>query len=199
MYTIIVNADSSVVASVIEPIRQNSNLAHTLRILVPSEYCGYNTVDFMAVFQYKTPESGAVGAEILKASEKPYKGFIEYLLPLKVSTTKEAGVVRFFMTFMMNSVKNDQKTAIVCKTAQADLMILPEDDYDGALPDDALGIIEEKMLQLHEMQSELRDMQENLDVNKADNIIYKDDTLQLTANGTPIGNTANIGMNWIDV
>lgn len=41
MYTVIVGADGSMVASVVEVITQNSNLAHTLRILAPTEYCGY--------------------------------------------------------------------------------------------------------------------------------------------------------------
>lgn len=63
MYTVIVGSDGSMVASVIETITQNSNLAHTLRILTPTEYCGYDVKNFAASLEYKTPESGSVGAE----------------------------------------------------------------------------------------------------------------------------------------
>ena len=185
MYTVIVGTDGSMVASVVEVITQNSNLAHTLRILAPTEYCGYDVREFMAVLEYKTPESGSVATETLTASAEEYKGYIEYLLPVKKSMTAESGIIVFCVTFLQNAEEKDQ--AIVLKTQPADIMIAETDGWSGDLPDDTLNAIDEKMLELQEMQGELRDMQEDLDNSKADSLIYDDHKLQLTANGNPIG------------
>lgn len=189
MYTVIVGADGSMVASVVEVITQNSNLAHTLRILAPQQYQGYNTADFSVVFEYHTP-SGAVGAENLMASENIYKDFVEYLLPVKSSMTKEPGIIVFCVTFLQNAEEKDQ--AIVLKTQPADIMITETDGWSGDLPDDTLNAIDEKMLELQEMQGELKNMQDHLNNNKADGLMYEDHELQLTANGKPIGNSVEV-------
>ena len=201
MYTVIVGNDGSVVASAVEVITQNSNLAHTLRILAPQQYQGYNTADFSVVFEYHTP-SGAVGAENLMASENIYKDFVEYLLPVKSSMTKESGIIVFCVTFLQNAEEKDQ--AIVLKTQPADIMITETDGWSGDLPDETLNAIDEKMLELGQMQDELKDMQDDLSASKADNITYKDKELQLTANGHPIGDKVRISgdggaIEWVEV
>lgn len=203
MYTVIVGSDSSIVASVVEPIIQGSNFEHTMRILVPPEYHGYDTTTFMSLFEYKTP-SGAVGSETLTASEQTYKGFVEYLLPVKSAMTNDAGVVVFCITFLLNVEENGRKQAVVLKTQPADLMIWKSDEWIGDLPDGTLNAIDEKMLKLAEMQEELKGMQDTLNNSKADNLAYDGDRLQLTANGEPIGDAVEItdtdeSIEWIEV
>lgn len=204
MYTIIIGCDGSVASSVVEAITQNSNFAHTIRILAPQQYCGYNTMDFSAVFEYCTA-NGVVGAENLTPSEHLYKDFIEYILPVKISMTKESGVLKFCITFL-KSIKegNNQYTDVVLKTQQAELAVSYTDGWTGDLPDDTLGAIDEKLSELGQMQCELKEMQENLNAGKADNIIYQNKELQLTANGEPIGDKVKIeggdgSIKWVEV
>lgn len=193
MYTVIVGADGSMVASVVEVITQNSNLAHTLRILAPTEYCGYDVRNFMASLEYKTPESGSVGAETLTASEEEYKEYVEYLLPIKKAMTTEAGNLVISMSFVANVESDTGKSdPVVLKTQPADIMITETDGWSGDLPDDTLNAIDEKMLELQEMQGELKNMQDHLNNNKADGLMYEDRELQLTANGEPIGNSVEV-------
>lgn len=193
MYTVIVGADGSMVASVVEVITQNSNLAHTLRILAPTEYCGYDVRNFMASLEYKTPESGSVGAETLTASEEEYKEYVEYLFPIKKAMTTEAGNLVISMSFVAN-VESDagESDPVVLKTQPGDIMITETDGWSGDLPDDTLNAIDEKMLELQEMQGELKNMQDHLNNNKADGLMYEDHELQLTANGEPIGNSVEV-------
>lgn len=103
------------------------------------------------------------------ASENIYKDFVEYLLPVKSSMTKEPGIIVFCVTFLQNAEEKDQ--AIVLKTQPADIMITETDGWSGDLPDDTLNAIDEKMLELQEMQGELKNMQDHLNNNKADGLI----------------------------
>lgn len=194
MYTVIVGTDGSMVASVVEVITQNSNMAHTLRILAPTEYCGYDVREFMAVLEYKTPESGSVGTETLTASAEEYKGYIEYLLPVKKSMTAEAGELLISVTFMQNIKATDSGDTepVVLKTQAAEILVVETDGWTGDLPESTLNAIDEKMLELQSMQDELKDMQDNLDNSKADGLVYEEHELQLTANGSPIGESVTI-------
>lgn len=194
MYTVIVGTDGSMVASVVEVITQNSNLAHTLRILAPTEYCGYDVREFMAVLEYKTPESGSVGTETLTASVEEYKGYIEYLLPVKKSMTAEAGELLIGVTFMQNIKVTDSGDTepVVLKTQVAEILVVETDGWTGDLPESTLNALDDKMLKLQSMQDELKDMQDNLDNSKADGLVYEEHELQLTANGSPIGESVTI-------
>lgn len=206
MYTVIVGADGSMVASVVEVITQNSNLAHTLRILAPTEYCGYDVADFMAVLEYKTPQSGSVGTETLTASAQDYKGYKEYLLPVKKAMTAEVGHLLISVTFMQNvkSENGEESAPVVLKTQVADVMIAETDGWTGEIPEDTLNAIDEKMLELQDMQGELKEMQDHLNNNKVDGLVYEEHELQLTANGKPVGNAVTVtggdgGIAWKDV
>lgn len=194
MYTVIVGADGSMVASVVEVITQNSNLAHTLRILAPTEYCGYDVRGFIAVLEYKTPESGSVGTETLAASAEEYKGYVEYLVPVKKVMTAEAGELLISVTFMQNVKTEDggQADPVVLKTQASEILVAETDGWAGDLPEDTLNALDEKMLELQGMQGELKDMQDHLNNNKADGLIYEEHELQLTANGNPIGDSVTV-------
>lgn len=97
------------------------------------------------------------------------------------------------MSFVAN-VESDtgESDPVVLKTQPADIMITETDGWSGDLPDDTLNAIDEKMLELQEMQGELKNMQDHLNNNKADGLMYEDHELQLTANGEPIGNSVEV-------
>lgn len=119
--------------------------------------------------------------------------YVEYLFPIKKAMTTEAGNLVISMSFVAN-VESDtgESDPVVLKTQPADIMITETDGWSGDLPDDTLNAIDEKMLELQEMQGELKNMQDHLNNNKADGLMYEDHELQLTANGEPIGNSVEV-------
>ena len=190
MYTILLNDTNELITSVKERIMQRSKLVDSLHFLVDPTYKGLDMSDFTVMLEYILPVSREYHSEILVKSNALYKEKLEYKLPFDTCLTKEAGNIEIQLTFVKVSLDTDgNNTQQVRKTSPTTIKILPISAWSDIVADNALGAIDQRLIQAEAMINAVGEMAQQLDSTKADNIIYneEDNYIQLTANGTPIG------------
>lgn len=195
MYTILVTESNELVTSVKERIMQRSKLVDNLHFLVAPTYKTHNMADFTVMMEYVLPISREYKTEMLTKSDALYKDMLEYTLPFDTSLTKEHGKIEVQLTFTKVSLDADGMShQSVRKTSPTTITIIPISAWSDVVADSALSALDQRLIQIDAMVGALSDMSQALYETKADNIIY--DTagkyIQLTANGTPIGNRISI-------
>jgi len=190
MYTILLGESNELITSVRERIMQRSKLVDALHFLVDPTYKGIDMSDFTVTMEYVTPVSREYRTETLVKSEALYKERLEYKLPFDTDLTKEAGKIEITLTFTKVEMDPDGNAIQrVRKTSPATVTIIPCAAWCNVVPDSALSALDQRLLKVDAAISALNDMSTYLDDNKADNIIIdmEANTIQLTANGAPIG------------
>lgn len=190
MYTILLNDTNELITSVKERIMQRSKLVDSLHFLVDPTYKGLDMSGFTVMLEYLLPVSREYHSEILVKSDALYKEKLEYKLPFDTCLTKEAGNIEIQLTFVKVSLDADgNNTQQVRKTSSTTIKILPISAWSDIVADNALGAIDQRLIQAEAMINAVGEMAQQLDSTKADNITYneEDNYIQLTANGTPIG------------
>lgn len=205
MYTILLNDTNELITSVKERIMQRSKLVDSLHFLVDPTYKGLDMSDFTVMLEYLLPVSREYHSEILVKSDTLYKEKLEYKLPFDTCLTKEAGNIEIQLTFVKVSLDADgNNTQQVRKTSSTTIKILPISAWSDIVADNALGAIDQRLIQAEAMINAVGEMAQQLDNTKADNIAYneEDNYIQLTANGSPIGDKItlkSIGINVVSV
>ena len=188
MYTLLITESNELITSKKERIMQRSKLVDTLHFLTSPTYKEQNMSDFTVLLEYKLPISQEPHSETLVLSEELYKDNLEYKLPLDTSLTKESGDVELVITFLKNEMDADGKiTQYSRKISPGFLTIIPVSAWSNMVPDAELAAIDQRILKLDAIANQLSDMQEIAFDTKADDIVYEDNTIQLTANGKKIG------------
>lgn len=190
MYTILLNDTNELITSVKERIMQRSKLVDSLHFLVDPTYKGLDMSGFTVMMEYVLPVSREYHSEILVKSDALYKEKLEYKLPFDTCLTKEAGNIEVQLTFVKVSLDADgNNTQQVRKTNSTTIKILPISAWSDIVADNALGAIDQRLIQAEAMINAVGEMAQQLDSTKADNITYneEDNYIQLTASGTPIG------------
>ncbi len=196
MYTILLNDTNELITSIKERIMQRSKLVDSLHFLVDPIYKEYSMADFTVMMEYVLPVSREYHSEILVKSDELYKDKLEYKLPFDTNLTKEAGNVEIQLTFVKVNLDADgNNTQQVRKTSPTIIKILPISAWSDIVADNALGAIDQRLIQAEAMIQAVSEMTQHIDDNKADNITYNEDDnyIQLTANGSPIGDKIKIG------
>lgn len=191
MYTILLNETNELVTSVRERIMQRSKLVDSLHFLVDPDYKGIDMTGFTAVLEYLLPVSREYKTEYLVKSESLYKGKIEYKLPLDTCLTREAGKIEVQLTFTKVELDSyGMSKQLVRKTSPTTITIVPISAWSDIIADSALTALDQRLIMVDSMINAANEMNNYLNETKADNIIVNKDTntIQLTANGTPIGN-----------
>lgn len=199
MYTILVNSDNSLQTTVRERIMQRSKLVDTLHFLVDPVYKEHDMSAFTVTMEYLLPVSREYHTENLVKSDEPYKEMLEYKLPLDTALTKEAGEVQVQLTFTRVELDADGKaTQYVRKTSAESIAIVPIAAWSDVIADSALTALDQRLIQMEAIASSLDEMAQNLFETKADNLVYDNRQLQLTAAGTRIGDAVTIASGGID-
>lgn len=196
MYTLLVNDNNEIVATVKERIMQRSKLVDNLHILVNPTYKGFNMSDFTVMMEYINPVSREYKTEILVKSDELYKEKLEYKLPFDTCLTKEAGKIELQLTFIKLEM-DDEGNAVqrVRKAGPATITIVPVSAWSNIIPDSALSALDQRLIMTEAMLNAANETLAVIESTKADNIAYDQSTniLQLTANGKLIGNGVKIG------
>ena len=190
MHTIVVDENGCMHTSVFEPIIQKSNLVNSLKILIPRYYNEFDMHDFTAMLEYKTPEQSKVGIVDLEDNVILENGYIQYIVPVDIKMTSEAGFLKIMMVFTQSD--EDGKLLFVRRVGPADVFIKDIGEWEGEDPDGELDSIDQKIAEMQEMIDELKTSQKELDDSKADNISYEDNIIQLLSNGKSIGDSYEI-------
>lgn len=205
MYTILLNDTNELITSIKERIMQRSKLVDSLHFLVDPIYKEYSMADFTVMMEYVLPVSREYHSEILVKSDALYKEKLEYKVPFDTNLTKEAGNVEVQLTFVKVSLDADgENIQQVRKTSPTIIKILPISAWSDIVADNALGAIDQRLIQAEAMIQAVGEMAQYIDENKADNITYneEDNYIQLTANGNPIGDKIalkSIGVNVVSI
>ena len=195
MYTILVNDDNTLTTSVRERIMQRSKLVDSLHFLVEPTYKELNIADFTVTLEYVLPISKKYKVETLIKSDELYKERLEYKLPFDTNLTREYGDIEIQLTFTKVDLGEEGKDIqYVRKTSTASITIVPISVWSDVIPDEALTDLDQKILKTDAQIKELREMQENILVEKADNLVLDEENkeLYLTAEGNQIGNKVKL-------
>lgn len=192
MYTILVTNENEMVASVKERIIQRSKMVDKLHFLVEPEYKGIDMTPFTVTLEYVLPISKEYCSEVLVKSEELYKEYLEYVLPFDTRLTQEPGEIELQLTFTNVDMDTEGNTTqYVRKIAPpVTVTIIPISNWSDLIPDSALNVVDQKMLELDSKIKALEEMSGLVATSKADNIVLDPETheLYLVSNGTPIGN-----------
>ena len=126
MYTIIMNSDKTLSASITTNIFQKENLVDKIQFLFPAEYNCEDLSDFTATLKW-IDQANEAHAETLELDQELYKGKLRYVLPLDTEFTKFAGIIKLRITLSkIDDVTND---VYVLHTGDIEVSILPRDEY----------------------------------------------------------------------
>ena len=195
MYTILVNDDNTLTTSVRERIMQRSKLVDSLHFLVSPTYKELDMTDFTVTLEYVLPISKKYKVETLIKSDELYKERLEYKLPFDTNLTREYGDIEIQLTFTKVDLDEEGKDIqYIRKTSTTSITIVPISAWSDVIPDEALTDLDQKILKTDAQIKELREMQENILVEKADNLVLDEENkeLYLTAEGNQIGNKVKL-------
>ena len=183
------NQDKSLTITTKTNIYRKENMVDKLKFLFPEKYQELELADCTATLKY-TDTNNIPHAEILQKDEELYKGKLAYTLPLDSELTEFPGNINLRVTF--TKIDMETQTQYVMHTGEVAITILPLSDYYNFVPEESLEFVDQMVGTLQAKIEAIEKLAETYDKEKADNIVYEDNKLQLTSNGEKIGDVATI-------
>ena len=193
MYTFLIGEDNTLTATVVERIMERSKLVDSLHFLADPIYKETDMSDFTVMMEYVLPVSKKYKTEILEKSDELYKDMPEYKLPFDTALTSEPGDIEIQLTFVNVTLDADgRNTQYVRKVGPGSIKIVAISTWSDIIPDEALSAVDQRLLAAQAMIKALNEQNNTIMKSKADSLRYKDNLLQLTAQGNPIGTAVKI-------
>lgn len=193
MYTFLIGEDNTLTATVVERIMERSKLVDSLHFLADPIYKETDMSDFTVMMEYVLPVSKKYKTEILEKSDELYKDMLEYKLPFDTALTSEPGDIEIQLTFVNVTLDADgRNTQYVRKVGPGSIKIVAISTWSDIIPDEALSAVDQRLLAAQALMKALNEQNNAIMKSKADSLRYKDNLLQLTAQGTPIGTAVKI-------
>ena len=193
MYTFLIGEDNTLTATVVERIMERSKLVDSLHFLADPIYKETDMSDFTVMMEYVLPVSKKYKTEILEKSDELYKDMLEYKLPFDTALTSEPGDIEIQLTFVNVMLDADgRNTQYVRKVGPGSIKIVAISTWSDIIPDEALSAVDQRLLAAQAMINALNEQNNTIMKSKADSLRYKDNLLQLTAQGNPIGTAVKI-------
>ena len=192
MYIIKMNDDKSLRATQKATIYQREKLVDKMQFLILNQYENTDLTDFTTILKYKDQGQVAHMEILTKDQTQEYKGqgYTTYTLPIDTNLTQFAGDVELRITLLKVDLEN--KIQYVLHTGECVITVLPLEDYYTFVTDESLEYIDKIVGDLDAKIEALNKISEIYDTEKADNITYEDNKIQLTSNGQKIGNYITI-------
>ena len=177
----------------VDRVMERSKLVDTLHFLADPVYKDVDMSEFQVVMEYLLPVSKKYKTEILEKSDELYKDMLEYKLPFDTALTSEPGDIEIQLTFT-NVTLDEQghNTQYVRKVGPGTIKIVPISAWSDIIPDEALSAVDQRLLAAQALMKALNEQNNTIMKSKADSLRYKDNLLQLTAQGNPIGTAVKI-------
>ena len=193
MLYIKLDGDMSLVITVNEPIYRGDNLSQKITYLIPTVV---GEIDMLtaSVFLSYVRADGVADVVVLDRSETPYKeSYFQYTFPINCKLSKYPGEVCTWIQIYSGTPSNP----VIAKTGECMLQVQESKNMDDYLCDHQMTALYQLT---HTMNTAIEDMNntiENAIENKADNIIFnpEDSTIQLSANGVPVGDKIVVNTN----
>ena len=185
--------DMSLVITVNEPIYRGDNLSQKITYLIPTVV---GEIDMLtaSVFLSYVRADGVADVVVLDRSETPYnESYFQYTFTINCKLSKYPGEVCTWIQIYSGTPSNP----VIAKTGECMLQVQESKNMDDYLCDHQMTALYQLT---HTMNTAIEDMNntiENAIENKADNIIFnpEDSTIQLSANGVPVGDKIVVNTN----
>lgn len=190
MYTIVMRDDKSLRTTQKTTLYQREKLVDKIQFLIPQQYGEMDLSDFTVVLKYKD-QGDIAHIEVLTKDDELYNGYLRYTLSIDTNLTQFAGDINIRIT--LSKIDLENKKQYVLHSGETVISILPLEDYYAFVTDESLEYIDKIVSDLDAKIEAINKISEIYDSSKADNIVkHEDGKIQLTSNGTPIGNSVSI-------
>lgn len=190
MYTILINKDHSFIHTNKQRIMKRSTGIQYIRFLVNQTYNDLDMTQATTVLEMRTPISHTYIPITLTPSDELYKNKVEFVLPIDLRMTKEAGDLEITIKFAYVSKYDDgtfeERVRTIGKT---NLTVYDTVDWSDYIPNADLDNIVQIMLSQQSLLEEQREIALMLSEEKADGIEKDEETneIYLTSNGVKLG------------
>lgn len=190
MYTLLINNDNTVTASISHPIMQRSKLVDDLYFLVPKEYNSWDMSEFDLIMGYRTPISHSFNYKKLVLTDENYKErYLRYTLTLDTDLTAENGDVEINLEFIGVFMQTDGTVIQRTRTIMPyKLTVVPIASWFTA-PDDALDTLTQMIIANQQNIKAASDLVGIINQSKADDIVLDktNKEIYLTVHGNKLG------------
>jgi len=189
VYTIILNKDKSLIASIRTTLYQHESLVDKIQFLLPQNYEDIDIYNgnYTVIVKY-LDQANVVQSEILEKDDDLYKDYVRFVFPVTSKLTRFAGDVKIWLSIIGINTDDSIKSEVLHTDGLA-IKINPLEDIYGFIPDESLQTLDKKILELQAVVKANNMTVESIDKNKADNIKLDLDekSLYLTNNGVKTG------------
>lgn len=187
MYTFLLNKDKSLLATERIKIFQREKLVDKVQFILPQSYEDIDlTNENVSIILKYVDQEGNAQSEFLVKDDELYKdNYVRCELPIDTNITKFAGNLTLHLTILYLDVENQINQ--VMHSSETVLTVSPLKDMYVNITDKSLEILDQKIIELQASIEAANILNESIDKNKADDLSYEDNTLQLISNGQKIG------------
>ena len=187
MYTFLLNKDKSLLATERIKIYQREKLVDKVQFILPQSYeeIDLTNKNVSIILKYVDQEGNAQSEFLIKDDELYKDNYVRCELPIDTNITKFAGNITLHLTIIYLDVENQINQ--VMHSSETILTISPLKDMYVNINDKSLEILDQKIIELQASIEAANILNESIDKNKADDLSYEDNTLQLMSNGKKIG------------
>lgn len=185
--------DMNLVITVNEPIYRGDNLSRKITYLIPT-MVGEIDMFTASVFLNYICADGVADVVVLERSDEPYNdSYLQYTFPVNCKLTKYPGEICTWMQIYTGTPSNP----VIAKSGECMLQVQESKNMDDYLCDHQMTALYQLT---HTMNTAIEEMNNTIETaieNKADNIIFnpEDSTIQLSANGVPVGDKIVVNTN----
>lgn len=185
--------DMNLVITVNEPIYRGDNLSRKITYLIPT-MVGEIDMFTASVFLNYIRADGVADVVVLERSDEPYNdSYLQYTFPVNCKLTKYPGEICTWMQIYTGTPSNP----VIAKSGECMLQVQESKNMDDYLCDHQMTALYQLT---HTMNTAIEEMNNTIETaieNKADNIIFnpEDSTIQLSANGVPVGDKIVVNTN----
>ena len=187
MYTFLLNKDKSLLATERIKIYQREKLVDKVQFILPQSYeeIDLTNKNVSIILKYVDQEGNAQSEFLVKDDELYKDNYVRCELPIDTNITKFSGNITLHLTIIYLDVENQINQ--VMHSSETILTISPLKDMYVNINDKSLEILDQKIIELQASIEAANILNESIDKNKADDLSYEDNTLQLMSNGKKIG------------
>lgn len=147
MYTILMKADKSLVATVRATLFQREKLVDKIQFLIPYMYEDLDIRDCQIVLKY-IDQGNEAHTEILIMDEELYKeNYVRCVMPVDTNLTQFAGDISVHLSFLSLSTEPELHEEVM-HSDDIVITISPRSDLYNFVSDKSLSVIDQKMLEL---------------------------------------------------
>lgn len=190
MYTILMNPDKSLTTTVRQTLFQRETGVDKIQFLLPQKYEDVDIKTCIILLKY-TDQGNVAHSKKLSIDEDFYKDMVRCTLDVDLDLTSFAGDIVASLSFLRLNTLNELHEEVL-HSGEVVITISPLKDLYSFVGEDSLQLIDKKMLELEAKAKALEIMANSYDENKADDLSYNKNKLQLTAKGKPIGKSVEI-------